>query len=109
MTTFLLPYFGLDLCSLGLYVGGMDIVGRITHMPKPGKYKSVALNGEAYDKLVYISDKEDRAMGRQLGRMIDETYEVIIAKENAKRGFRPTAVGIGGLSSANGSSSIMGD
>ena len=39
-------------------------------MPNPGKYKSVGVSIEAYDKLVYIAEHEDRAIGRQLARMI---------------------------------------
>jgi hypothetical protein len=46
-------------------------------MPNPGKYKSVGVSIDAYDKLVAIADHEDRAIGRQLARMIEETYENI--------------------------------
>jgi len=42
-------------------------------MPNPGKYKSVGVSIDAYDKLVAIADHEDRAIGRQLSRMIEET------------------------------------
>ena len=48
-------------------------------MPKPGKYKSVGLNLEAYGKLVFIADQEDRAIGRQLSRMIDQEYNRVSA------------------------------
>ena len=67
-------------------------------MPNPGKYKSVGGSIEAYDKLVYIAEHEDRAIGRQLARMIDETYEDIQARVNAKPTYR-SPVGIGGLAS----------
>jgi len=49
-------------------------------MPNPGKYKSVGVSIEAYDKLVFIADKEDRAIGRQLSRMIDEAYDSVLAR-----------------------------
>ncbi len=69
-------------------------------MPNPGKYKSVGVSIEAYDKLVIIAEREDRAIGRQLARMIDETYGDIHLTVNDKRpNTPPTAVGIGGLSS----------
>ena len=47
-------------------------------MPNPGKYKSVGVSIEAYDKLVFIAEHEDRAIGRQLARMIDETYGCLL-------------------------------
>jgi len=68
-------------------------------MPNPGKYKSVGVSIEAYDKLVFIAEHEDRAIGRQLSRMIDEAYEEIEDRVNAKHGYRPAAVGIGGIAS----------
>ena len=68
-------------------------------MPNPVKYKSVGVSIEAYDKLVYIAEKEDRAIGRQLSRMIDEAYDEIQARVNARQSYRPAAVGIGGLAS----------
>ena len=49
-------------------------------MPNPIKYKSVGVSIDAYDKLVYIADKEDRAIGRQLSRMIDDAYEEVVAR-----------------------------
>ncbi len=68
-------------------------------MPNPGKYKSVGVSIEAYDKLVFIAEHEDRAIGRQLARMIDETYGDIHLRVNNKRlNETPVAVGIGGLS-----------
>ncbi len=69
--TFLFPYLALDPCRLGLYTEENVIYGK-TSMPNPVKYKSVGVSIEAYDKLVYIAEKEDRAIGRQLSRMIDE-------------------------------------
>ena len=68
-------------------------------MPNPGKYKSVGVSIEAYDKLVFIAEQEDRAIGRQMSRMIDEAYEEIEARVNAQRGYRPPAAGIGGIAS----------
>ena len=68
-------------------------------MPNPVKYKSVGLTAEAYDKLVYVAAQEDRAIGRQLGRLIDMSYSQI---QNAKRGYRPTNVGgIGGAAAVS--------
>jgi len=67
-------------------------------MPNPGKYKSVGVSIEAYDKLLFIADHEDRAIGRQLARMIDETYEDIQVRVNAKPSYRPPS-GIGALAS----------
>ena len=67
-------------------------------MPNPGKYKSVGVSIEAYDKLVYIAEHEDRAIGRQLARMIEETYENI--NRNVKSSYTlPASSGIGGLAS----------
>jgi hypothetical protein len=72
-------------------------------MPNPGKYKSVGVSIEAYDKLVIIAESEDRAIGRQLARMIDETFEQINARVNTKRQVPNSfgAVGLGGLSSVS--------
>ena len=64
-------------------------------MPNPIKYKSVGVSIDAYDKLVYIADKEDRAIGRQLSRMIDDAYEEIIAR-NRPSTPPPRATNIGG-------------
>jgi len=67
-------------------------------MPNPGKYKSVGVSIDAYEKLVAIADHEDRAIGRQLARMIEETYENI--QDSVKPTYTiPTAAGIGGLAS----------
>tara|TARA_R100000935_G_C2733794_1_gene123079 strand:+ start:424 stop:627 length:204 start_codon:yes stop_codon:yes gene_type:complete len=44
-------------------------------MPNPLKYKSVSLTLSAYDKLVYVSEIEDRSIGRQLSRLVDQAYE----------------------------------
>jgi hypothetical protein len=69
-------------------------------MPNPGKYKSVGVSIEAYDKLVLIAEREDRAIGRQLARMIDETYGDINSHVNTKsKAPLPMATGLGGLSS----------
>jgi len=65
-------------------------------MPNPKEYKSVGLTTDAYDKLVYIADQEDRPLGRQLSRLIDVTYTQI---QNAKRGYRPASTG--GIGSAS--------
>jgi hypothetical protein len=66
---------------LGLYTVGNVIYGKEPPMPNPGKYKSVGISIEAYDKLVFVADKEDRAIGRQLSRMIDEAYESVVARQ----------------------------
>ncbi len=66
-------------------------------MPNPIKYKSVGVSIDAYDKLLYIADKEDRAIGRQLSRMIDDAYEEIIAR-NRPSTPPPRAANLGGLS-----------
>jgi hypothetical protein len=67
-------------------------------MPNPGKYKSVGVSIDAYDKLVAIADHEDRAIGRQLSRMIEETYENI--QLDVKPSYTiPAASGIGGIAS----------
>ena len=69
-------------------------------MPNPGKYKSVGVSIDAYEKLVAIADHEDRAIGRQLARMIEETYENIQDHVNTKALYTtPAASGIGGLAS----------
>ena len=65
-------------------------------MPNPKEYKSVGLTTDAYDKLVYIADQEDRPLGRQLSRLIDVAYLQI---QNAKRGYRPASTG--GIGSAS--------
>ena len=72
-------------------------------MPNPGKYKSVGVSIEDYDKLVIIAESEDRAIGRQLARMIDETFEQINARVNTKRQTPNSygTVGLGGLSSVS--------
>jgi hypothetical protein len=96
--TFLFPYLGLDPRRLGLYTGEKVIYGKETPMPNPGKYKSVGVSIDAYDKLVAIADHEDRAIGRQLARMIEETYENI--NRNVKTSYTvPASSGIGGLAS----------
>jgi len=89
---------GLDPRRLGLYTGEKVIYGKETPMPNPGKYKSVGVSIDAYDKLVAIADHEDRAIGRQLARMIEETYENI--NRNVKSSYTlPASSGIGGLAS----------
>ena len=70
-------------------------------MPNPAKFKSVGLANDAYVKLKYIADQEDRPMGRQLVRIIEDYYdEMEIRKENERRGYKPLARrrGIGGAS-----------
>ncbi len=68
-------------------------------MPNPKEYKSVGLTTDAYDKLVYVADQEDRPLGRQLSRLIDLAYQQI---QNAKRGYRPTNIGgIGGAATVS--------
>ena len=104
MVTFVFPYLGLDPRRLGLYTGEKVIYGKGNSMPNPGKYKSVGVSIEAYEKLIFISDQEERAIGRQLARMIDETYEKIQSRVNSQPRATapvstPAAVGIGGLSS----------
>tara|TARA_R100000541_G_scaffold35923_1_gene44062 strand:+ start:860 stop:1099 length:240 start_codon:yes stop_codon:yes gene_type:complete len=75
-------------------------MGRNLTMPNPGKYKSVGVSIEAYDKLVFIATHEDRSIGRQLSRMINETYENIESRVKGNQVYQaPAAVGIGGLSS----------
>jgi hypothetical protein len=61
-------------------------------MPNPVKYKSVSVSIAAYDKLVKIADHEDRAIGRQLSRMIDESYDDVQSKV-ASRYERRNSVG----------------
>tara|TARA_R100001244_G_scaffold15355_1_gene17330 strand:- start:253 stop:459 length:207 start_codon:yes stop_codon:yes gene_type:complete len=61
-------------------------------MPNPKIYKSVGLTSDAYDKLKYVAEQEDRALGRQLSRMIDIAYSQL---ENTRRGYRPASSGIG--------------
>jgi hypothetical protein len=70
--------------------------GKGTPMPNPKEYKSVGLTTDAYDKLVYVADQEDRPLGRQLSRLIDVAYQQI---QNAKRGYRPASTG--GIGSAS--------
>ena len=68
-------------------------------MPNPVKYKSVGVSVDAYEKLVAIADKEDRNIGRQLSRMIDETYEDLFQDVNTTHGSSSVrSAGIGGLS-----------
>ena len=88
MVTFVFPYLGLDPRRLGLYTGEKVIYGKGNSMPNPGKYKSVGVSIEAYEKLIFISDQEDRAIGRQLARMIDKEYTRLseaTGKEMSKR------------------------
>jgi|TARA_R110001632_G_scaffold81163_2_gene180916 hypothetical protein len=68
-------------------------------MPNPGKYKSVGLNLEAYGKLVFIADQEDRAIGRQLSRMIDQEYNRVslaTGRQMTKIPLSPVGSGLGG-------------
>lgn len=53
-------------------------------MPNPVKYKSVGVSIVAYNKLVQISNFEDRAIGRQLSRMIDDAYDDMHAKMSSR-------------------------
>lgn len=67
-------------------------------MPNPIKYKSVGVAVEAYDKLVAIAEKEDRNIGRQLSRMIDQTYEDLFQGVNTTHGASSVrSAGLGGL------------
>ena len=65
-----------------------------TSMPNPVKYKSVGVSIDAYDKLVKIADHEDRAIGRQLSRMIDDAYDEVQAKVAARYDRRHSLSGI---------------
>ena len=47
-------------------------------MPDISKYKSISVSTEAYEKLVFIAKDQDRAIGRQMSRMIDEKYDEIL-------------------------------
>ena len=68
-------------------------------MPTPEKYKSVGISIDADNKLIFIADHEDRALGRQLSRMMEEAYEDVQERVNSKRSYQPAAVGIGGIAS----------
>ena len=66
-------------------------------MPNPIKYKSVGVSIDAYDKLVKIADHEDRAIGRQLSRMIVDAYEDVQTRLAARYDRRHN---LGGIASA---------
>ena len=66
-------------------------------MPNPVKYKSVGVSIDAYDKLVKIADHEDRAIGRQLSRMIVDAYEDVQTRLAARYDRRHN---LGGIASA---------
>ena len=63
-------------------------------MPNPIKYKSVGVSIDAYDKLLKIADYEDRALGRQLSRMIDDAYEDVKTKMSSRYDRRHNLSGI---------------
>ena len=56
---FLLPYFGLDLFNLGLYLGFEYIMG-VMLVPATTKYKSISVSVETYKKIVQMSQKKRR-------------------------------------------------
>ena len=58
-------------------------------MPNPGKYKSVGVAIESYQKLTELADYEDRAIGRQLSRMIEEAYDSMQEEITRKQVARP--------------------
>jgi hypothetical protein len=64
---------GLDLFSLGLYVGFENIMG-VMLVPKPSKYKSIGVNVDTYEKIVQIANKERRNISQQLSLLVDEEY-----------------------------------
>lgn len=66
-------------------------------MPNPVKYKSVGVSIDAYNKLLKIADHEDRAIGRQLSRMIDDAYEDVQTRLAARYDRRHN---LGGIASA---------
>ena len=92
-TVFLLPYLGLDLFSLGLYVGFEYIMG-VMLVPKPSKYKSIGVNTDTYEKIVYMANKDRRNISQQLSLLVDREYE----SYSKKRKPTPARVVTGGLS-----------
>ena len=44
-------------------------------MPDVNKYKSVGVTLESYKLLCELSTYEDRAIGRQLARLIEQAYQ----------------------------------
>ena len=44
-------------------------------MPNVNKYKSVGVTIESYKKLCELSTYKDRAIGRQLARLIEQAYQ----------------------------------
>ena len=91
---------GLDLFSLGLYVGFENIMG-VMLVPKPSKYKSIGVTVDTYDKIVHIAHQERRNISTQLAILVDEEYE----KKRLKKSDKPARIRqknvtniIGGLS-----------
>jgi hypothetical protein len=68
-----LPYFGLDLLRLGLYVGFENILGDIL-VADPAKYKSISVSKETYDKVVEMAKTSRRNISQQLSLIVDDAY-----------------------------------
>ena len=77
---FLLPYFGLDLFDLGLYLGFKYIMG-VMLVPATTKYKSISVSVDTYKKIVQMSKKKRRNISQQLSLIVDDAYD--------KQGFIP--------------------
>ena len=78
----MLPYLGLDLFSLGLYVGFENIMG-VMLVPKPSKYKSIGVGIDTYEKIVQIATKQRRNISQQLSLLVDREYESLGMKRQA--------------------------
>lgn len=66
-------------------------------MPDSKKYKSVGIEIPSYEKLLVIADHEDRPIGKQLSRIINEKYEEVIAQQQIVATPISAKVGIGGV------------
>jgi hypothetical protein len=66
---------GLDLFSLGLYVGFENIMG-VMLVPKPSKYKSIGVGIDTYEKIVHLAHEERRNISQQLALLVDEEYRM---------------------------------
>jgi len=63
-------------------------------VPKPSKYKSIGVNTDTYEKIVYMANKDRRNISQQLSLLVDREYE----SYRKKRKPTPARHVTGGLS-----------
>ena len=105
---FLLPYFGLDLFNLGLYLGFEYIMG-VMLVPSSDKYKSISVSVDTYRKIVQIATKERRNISQQLSIIVDDAHMDLDRPNEIAPRFQPRKRGTKDDLSPAGLSAVIED